>query len=334
MDGLRIVDEALTPPPAAERQPPRQQCARTDPRTASRARDLDDEADEVQRYLASYDDEGGRGRCRPAAPILAGAICAAGSICRRRPSTRPQAQYAPQAHVAPVHVGQGGGGNGARLVQPSRVSHGGSPKHRSPESLEGATDLIAGMKRAPSMLPFVIAGIAALIWLAVAGLISYANFCDDCGPVMDALRSGGPSPLGTALLLLAPPAFLFVVAALVRRTMEMSRVSRALAEVTTRLTEPATMANESIISVSQAMRSEVAAMDVALERAVGRATELEVMVRTEVGALERAYEENEAACARWSRRCAPTARTCSPTPTSCAPRSPARTRCCRARPTR
>lgn len=269
IDGLRIVDEALTPPPAAERQPPRPQY-REPLREPEPARDLDEEAHEMQRHLASYDAEGGRGQ----------------------PAHAPQAQYAPQAHVAAVHVSQGNG-SGARLVQPARASHGGPANRRSSPGMDGAADLIASMRHPASFIPFVIAGIAGLIWLLVAGLISYANYCDDCGPVMDTLRSGAPSPLGTALLLLAPPAFLFVVAALVRRTLEMGRVSRTLAEVATRLTEPAAMANESIISVSQAMRSEVAAMDVALERAVGRATELEVMVRTEVGALERAYEENE-----------------------------------------
>jgi hypothetical protein len=47
------------------------------------------------------------------------------------------------------------------------------------------------------------------------------------------------------------------------------------------------------MSVSQAVRREVAAVGDGIERAVARAGELETLVRSEISTLERAYSDNE-----------------------------------------
>src|SRR5437660_718447 len=57
--------------------------------------------------------------------------------------------------------------------------------------------------------------------------------------------------------------------------------------------EPETVARDSIVSVGQAIRREVAAMGDGVERALARAAELESLVNNEVTALERAYNDNE-----------------------------------------
>ena len=60
-----------------------------------------------------------------------------------------------------------------------------------------------------------------------------------------------------------------------------------------RLAEPETVARESIVTVGQAIRREVAAMGDGIERALARAAELETLVANEVSALEHAYNDNE-----------------------------------------
>ena len=53
------------------------------------------------------------------------------------------------------------------------------------------------------------------------------------------------------------------------------------------------MARDSIVTVGQAIRREVAAMGDGVERALARASELETLVQNEVAALERTYSDNE-----------------------------------------
>src|SRR5438105_3006774 len=70
-------------------------------------------------------------------------------------------------------------------------------------------------------------------------------------------------------------------------------VTQSMAEVAMRLAEPETVARESIVTVGQAIRREVAAMGNGVERALARAAELETLVANEVSALEHAYNDNE-----------------------------------------
>jgi hypothetical protein len=66
-----------------------------------------------------------------------------------------------------------------------------------------------------------------------------------------------------------------------------------MTEVAVRLAEPDKMAEHSVASLGQTVRRQVAAMNDAISRALGRAGELEALVHNEVAALERSYSENE-----------------------------------------
>src|SRR5262249_61111653 len=68
---------------------------------------------------------------------------------------------------------------------------------------------------------------------------------------------------------------------------------KALAAVSSALAEPAPGGRESVVTVGQALRREVAAMGDGVERALARAAELETLVANEVSALEHAYNDNE-----------------------------------------
>ncbi len=78
-----------------------------------------------------------------------------------------------------------------------------------------------------------------------------------------------------------------------RRSQEMRLTARSMAEAAIRLAEPETFATEHVVTLSQAIRREVASMGDGIERALARASELEAMVRSEVASLERTYGENE-----------------------------------------
>ncbi len=80
---------------------------------------------------------------------------------------------------------------------------------------------------------------------------------------------------------------------MIRRAQELRIIARSMTEAAMRLAEPETIARESIVSVGQAIRREVAAMGDGVERALARAAELEALVHNEVAALERAYNDNE-----------------------------------------
>ncbi len=97
--------------------------------------------------------------------------------------------------------------------------------------------------------------------------------------------------LGAAALL--PIIFFFGVAHMAWRSQELRLIAQSMAGVAMRLAEPESVARDSIVSVGQAIRREVAAMGDGVERALARASELETMVQNEVAALARTYGDNE-----------------------------------------
>ncbi|MBX9926564.1 MAG: hypothetical protein K2Y05_09410, partial [Hyphomicrobiaceae bacterium] len=110
-------------------------------------------------------------------------------------------------------------------------------------------------------------------------------------------------PLGT--LLIAPQSLMTVAAVglpigvvwflalLSWRSEELRLRSTTMTEVAVRLAEPDRMAEQSIASLGQNVRRQVAFMNDAVSRALGRAGELEALVNSEVMTLERSYDENE-----------------------------------------
>src|SRR5258706_843385 len=115
----------------------------------------------------------------------------------------------------------------------------------------------------------------------------------------DAQAMLGPNAAGTSALigvaaaLLVPVLFFYALAHIVWRGQELRLIAQSMAEVAVRLAEPESVARESIVSVGQAIRREVAAMGDGVERALARAAELEALVHNEVSALEHAYNDNE-----------------------------------------
>src|SRR6201985_911891 len=74
---------------------------------------------------------------------------------------------------------------------------------------------------------------------------------------------------------------------------QMQMIAQSMAQVAMRYSEPESTAGDSMGTVGQAIRREVAGMGDGVERAIARAGELETLVANEVSALERAYSDNE-----------------------------------------
>ena len=98
---------------------------------------------------------------------------------------------------------------------------------------------------------------------------------------------------GLAALLFAPILLFYFLASLAWRGQELSMIAQSMAQMAVRYSEPEGSARESMVTVGQAIRREVAAMGDGVERAIARAGELEALVSNEVAALERAYSDNE-----------------------------------------
>ncbi|MGN6548573.1 MAG: kinesin, partial [Pararhizobium sp.] len=112
------------------------------------------------------------------------------------------------------------------------------------------------------------------------------------------VRSGAdlaamPAAIGIAIGIVVPILLIFAFSAMLSRASELRSAARSMAEVALRLAEPETAASDRIVTVGQAVRREVAAMNEGIERTIARASELETLVHSEVNALERSYADNE-----------------------------------------
>ncbi|MBT3070125.1 hypothetical protein KKP04_04485 [Rhodomicrobium sp. Az07] len=154
--------------------------------------------------------------------------------------------------------------------------------------------LIYALQQRPSRSPFVIALIASGVWFALGMLVSWAVFQKSFdGAETTADMIANPAVFGVVATVVIPIALFWFLAILVWRAQELRLMSSAMTEVAVRLAEPDRMAEQSVASLGQTVRRQVAAMNDAISRALGRAGELEALVHNEVAALERSYTENE-----------------------------------------
>ena len=154
--------------------------------------------------------------------------------------------------------------------------------------------LMYALQQQPSKTPFYYAAIGTGLWLVLGLALGWAL-------VASGLKAGDqladialrPQTVAAVALALAPVALIWFLALLAWRAQELRLMSSAMTEVAVRLAEPDRMAEQSIAALGQSVRRQVAAMNDAISRAIGRASELEVLVQNEVSALERSYDDNE-----------------------------------------
>ncbi len=139
------------------------------------------------------------------------------------------------------------------------------------------------------------ATLVSLLWIVGGlGLMSLLYSPADLADPL-ARRSRRPCPASSPASSASsfPVLLFYAFAIMISRAQDMRNAARSMAEVALRLAEPETIASERIMTVGQAVRREVSAMNEGIERTIARATELETLVHSEVNALERSYTDNE-----------------------------------------
>ncbi|MFO1120676.1 MAG: hypothetical protein U1E38_11510, partial [Rhodospirillales bacterium] len=121
-------------------------------------------------------------------------------------------------------------------------------------------------KGRPARSVYTFATVFAGIWLAGCALLTVSFI----GSLQAAIgQSGGVLVLGgLAALFFAPVLLFYFLASLAWRGQEMRMIAQAMAQVAIRFSEPEGAASDSMITVGQAIRREVAAMGDGIERAI------------------------------------------------------------------
>src|SRR5882724_6846456 len=168
----------------------------------------------------------------------------------------------------------------------------GSLRRPANDDRESIGQILRTIQRRPARTSYMIATVFAVVWMFAGLVLGWAYL----GQLQAAL---GPTGLTAPVLgvlfaaFFVPIIFFYVLAHMAWRSQELRLITQSMAEVAMRLAEPETVARESIVTVGQAIRREVAAMGDGIERALARAAELETLVANEVSALEHAYNDNE-----------------------------------------
>src|SRR4029077_3100109 len=177
--------------------------------------------------------------------------------------------------------------------------HAAGPPAATPPPFRAANDdqqsvgrILQALQNRPPRTSYFVAAMFSAAWVVGCLALSWAYLAD-----FNAALGPGHSPaaamigLGAAALL--PIIFFFGIAHMAWRAQELRVITQSMAQVAMRLAEPESVARDSLVTVAQPIRGEVAAMGDGVERALARAGELETLVQNEVAALERTYSDNE-----------------------------------------
>jgi len=166
------------------------------------------------------------------------------------------------------------------------------PRRAANDDRATVGQMLQALQHRPARAPYVIAALFSAAWVICSLGLAY-SYQGNFEALVSRGATAAPLLVGLFAGFFAPVVFFFILAHMLARTQELRSISQSMAEVAIRLTEPETAARDSIVSVGQAIRREVAAMGDGVERALARAAELEALVNNEVTALERAYNDNE-----------------------------------------
>jgi Apolipoprotein A1/A4/E domain len=152
--------------------------------------------------------------------------------------------------------------------------------------------ILQALRHRSSRAPYIAASVGGFIWIA-GGIAIASLYGAEIRSIFATPGVGLAAMVALSAAIAVPLIFFFVLAHMFNRAQDMRVVAESMAEVAMRLAQPETVAHESVITVGQAIRREVAAMNDGVERALARAAELEALVHNEVSAIERAYSNNE-----------------------------------------
>src|SRR5262247_1894633 len=167
-----------------------------------------------------------------------------------------------------------------------------APRPPANDDRESIGAILGSLQRRPARTSYVAATGLSVLWL-IAGLLLGWMYLPQLQSALGPTGLTAPVLAVLGAVFFVPIIFFYVLAHMAWRAQELRLITQAMAQVAMRLAEPETVARESIVTVGQAIRREVAAMGDGIERALARAAELETLVANEVSALEHAYNDNE-----------------------------------------
>ncbi len=179
---------------------------------------------------------------------------------------------------------------GAEIQAPERSGGAGAPMQPANDDRQSAGEILRAFQSRSNRVPAVFVAACSGLWVLLTLGYFIANRA-----ILFNLPGESLLPQATLYLMTiaGPVIFFLVTAALLRRGQEMRLAARSMTEVAVRLAEPETIAAGQMVTLSQAIRREVASMGDGIERALARASELRTLVRSEVSNLERSYSDNE-----------------------------------------
>jgi len=212
---------------------------------------------------------------------------------REPEAERADEQRLPPAAEQPAHWPRAPQVEADSRPAPSAPDETLAPRIAANDDRESVGQVLRALQRRPSRAPFLVAWLFTIGWAVLFAAMAFGTYSSQLGDMLSHGTASAPVVLGLAAAFVAPVMLFFVVAHLFSRAQELRLVGQSMAEIAIRLAEPETVARDSIVSVGQAVRREVAAIGDGVERALARASELESIVNEEVATLERAYTENE-----------------------------------------
>lgn len=207
----------------------------------------------------------------------------------------PTVDTAPEVVTdAPEVVAEAVGRNERRRAPKRRPAGPARNQFAANDDVPSIGGLIFALHQKPSRKPFLVAAVASVIWLVVGVTFGVTMLAPEAKSAQTLFELfGRPVTMSVAGAIVIPITLFWFLALLVWRTQELKLMSSAMTEVAVRLAEPDRMAEQSIASLGQSVRRQVSFINDAIGRAIGRASELEALVHSEVAALERSYSENE-----------------------------------------
>jgi hypothetical protein len=176
--------------------------------------------------------------------------------------------------------------------EPGKAEEPSLPRRAANDDRESIGQILRTLQRRPARTSYLTATVFTGLWV-LAGLVLGWMYVPEVQSALGPTGLSAPVLIMLAAVFFVPIIFFYVLAHIAWRAQELRLVTQSMAEVAMRLAEPETVARESIVTVGQAIRREVAAMGDGVERALARAAELETLVANEVSALEHAYNDNE-----------------------------------------
>ncbi len=151
-------------------------------------------------------------------------------------------------------------------------------------------DIVHAMERQNPATTHWIAAVLSIAWL---GLCAGLYFVGTSEGTLQISSLGTWGYAGLTAVAVVPVLLFWAFSVMVRRAQEMRVAARAMTEAAIRLLQPEEVATDSIVTIGRAVRREVASIGDGIERALGRASELESLVQSEVRNLERSYSDSE-----------------------------------------